>query len=79
MNPVGLVNTVFTVTGTSTTGLSSTAQVRVTSDPRGSIGLGMLLDNTTEIGVGTAKMISKYFAKFRQLLKHLQVLSNSYT
>ena len=55
MNPASVVNTVFTVTGTSTAGLNSTAQVSVTSDPKGSIELGKLLDNITEIGVGTAK------------------------
>ena len=58
MNPAGLVNTVFTVTGTSTAGLNSrvTVQVRVTSDPKGGIGLGMLLDSITEVGAGTAKL-----------------------
>ena len=56
MNPTGVVNTVFTVTGTSTAGLNSTAQVRVTSDPKGGMGLGMLLDNDTEVGAGTAKL-----------------------
>ena len=53
MNPSGLVNTVLTVTGTSTAGLNSTAQVRVTSDPNGGMGLGMLLDSIT-VGAGTA-------------------------
>ena len=56
MNPAGLVNTAFTVTGTSTAGLNSTVQVRVTSDPKGGIGLGMLLDSVTEVGAGTAKL-----------------------
>ena len=55
-NPIGVVNTVFTVTGTSTAGLNSTAQVKVTSDPKGGIGLEMLLDSNTEVGAGTAKM-----------------------
>ena len=54
MNPSGLVNTVMTVTGTSTAGLNSTAQVRVTSDPlKGGMGLGML-DSVT-VGAGTAE------------------------
>jgi hypothetical protein len=44
----------LTVTGTSTAGLNSTAQVRVTSDPKGGMGLGMLLDSVTEVGAGTA-------------------------
>ena len=48
-----VVHTVFTVTGTSTAGLNSTAQVRVTLDPKGGIGLGMLLDSITEVGAGT--------------------------
>ena len=56
MNPSGVVNTVLTVTGISTAGLNSTAQVRVTSDPKGGMGLGMLLDNDTEVGAGTAKL-----------------------
>ena len=56
MNPSGVVNTVLTVTGTSiTAGLNSTAQVRVTSDPKGGMGLGMLLDSVT-VGAGTAKL-----------------------
>ena len=54
MDPSGLVNTVFTVTGASTAGLNSTVQVRVTVDPKGGIGLGMLLDSITEVGAGTA-------------------------
>ena len=57
MNPSGSVNTVFTVIGTSTAGLNSTAQVRVTSDPKGGIGLGMLLDSVTEVGAGTAMIM----------------------
>ena len=59
MNPASVVNTVFTVTGISTAdwGLNSTAQVRVTSDPKGGIGLGKLLDNIMETGVGTAKYL----------------------
>ena len=55
MNPAGVKNIVFTVTGTSTAGLNSTAQVRVTLGPKGGMGLGMLLDNITEVGAGTAK------------------------
>ena len=55
MNPSSVVNTVLTVTGTSiTAGLNSTAQVRVTLDPKGGMGLGMLLDSDTEVGAGTA-------------------------
>ena len=57
MNPAGVVNTVYTVTGTSTAGLNSTEQVRVTSDPKGGIGLGMLLDSVTEVGAGMAKLL----------------------
>ena len=53
VNPAGVVNTVFTVTGTFTAELSSTAQVRVISDPKGGMGLGMLLDSVTEVGAGT--------------------------
>jgi hypothetical protein len=56
MNPSSVVNVVLTVTGTSTAGLNSTAQVRVTSDPKGGIRLGTLLDSMTEVGAGTAKL-----------------------
>ena len=55
MNPSGLVTAVFTVTGTSTTELNTTAQVRVTLDPKGGIGLSVLLDSITEVGLGTAE------------------------
>ena len=59
VNPSGAVNAVFTVTGTSTDVFDSTVtvQVRVTSDPKGGIGLGMLLDSVTEVGAGTAKFM----------------------
>ena len=33
---------------------TNTVQIRVTSDPKGCMGLGMLLDRTTEVGAGTA-------------------------
>ena len=57
VDPASVVNTVFTTSiGTSTAGLNSTAQVRVTSDPKGGMGLGMLLDKATEVGAGTAKL-----------------------
>ena len=65
MNPAGVVNAVFTVTGTSTAGLNSTVQIRLTSDPKGGIGLGMLLDSITEVGAGTAN----YDRNGRQFLK----------
>ena len=52
-NPLSVDNTVLIVTGTSTAGLNSTAQVRVTSDPKGGMGLGMLLDSII-VGAGTA-------------------------
>ena len=63
-NPSGLVNAVFTVTGTSTAGLNSTAQVRVTSDPKGGIGLAMLLDSITKVGAGTAKLSDRNGRQF---------------
>ena len=56
VNPSGVVNAVFTVTGTSTAGFTSATQVKVTLDPIGGIGLGMLLDNVTEVGAGTAEL-----------------------
>ena len=43
INPAGPVHIVFTVTGTSTDGLNSTVQVRVTSDPTGRTGLVLSL------------------------------------
>ena len=55
MNPSSEVNTVLTVTGTSTAGLNSTAQVRVILDPKGGMGLGILLGSTTKVGAGTTK------------------------
>ena len=57
LNPAGPVHTVFTVTGTSTAGLNSTVQVRVTGDPTGRIGLGRSLVTLTEVGAGTARMM----------------------
>ena len=57
MNPSSVVNTVFTVTGISTAGLNSTAQVRVIADPKGGMGLGMLLESVTEVAAGTAPKI----------------------
>ena len=61
MNPSGLVSTMFTVMGTSTVdglnSVNSTAQVKVTLDPKGGIGLGMLLDSITEAdGSETVKL-----------------------
>ena len=55
MNPSPVVNTVLTVTGTSTAGLNSTAQVRVMLDPKGGMGFGMLLDSVTEVGAVTTQ------------------------
>ena len=55
VTPSGPVHTVFTVTrsGTTTAGLNSTVQVRVTSDPTGRIGLTGSLEMATTIGLGT--------------------------
>ena len=46
----------FTFNGISISGplVNTTVQIRVTSDPKGGMGLGMLLDNITEVGDGTA-------------------------
>ena len=57
VNPSDGVNTVFTVTGTSTAGLNSTVQIRVTLDPKGGIGLEMLLDSITAVGAETLKKL----------------------
>ena len=48
LNPAGPVHTVFTVTGTSTAGLNTTVQVRVTADP-----MTMVLLLMVTFGVGT--------------------------
>ena len=53
VNPCGVVNAVFTVTGTSTAGLNITVQVTVISDPTGRMGLGLLLVNFIDAGAGT--------------------------
>ena len=56
--PAGSVlnNSKFTFNGMSISDPlgTNTVQVRVTSDPKGGMGLGMLLDSTTEMGAGTA-------------------------
>lgn len=54
--PDGSVSSTFTVTGTSSPGLelNTAVQVRVTVvTPKGGMGLGILLDSTTEVGSGT--------------------------
>ena len=71
VNPSGVVNTVFTVTGTSTAGFTSTTQVKVTLDPKGGIGLGMLLDNFTEVGAGTAELHMIGPAKHQLFLEYI--------
>ena len=53
LNPAGPVHTMFTVTGTSTAGLNSTVQVRVTLDPIGKTGLSEFVVIVTELGAGT--------------------------
>ena len=50
LNPSGPVHTVFTVTGTSTAGLNSTVQFRVTLDPTGQMGLTGSLVMVTDVG-----------------------------
>ena len=54
INPAGPAHTVFTVTGTSTTGLNSTVQVRVTLDPIGIMGVSELVFKVTDFGGETA-------------------------
>ena len=51
--PAGSISRTFTVTGTSTAGLNSTVQVKVTSDPTGRMGLTGLLVTVTKVGTGT--------------------------
>jgi hypothetical protein len=57
VDPSGPVHSVFTATGTSTTGLNSTAQVRVGEEPD-RMGLGVSETSLT-IGSGTALIIKK--------------------
>ena len=58
LNPAGPVHTVFTVTGTSTAGLNSTVQVRVTLDPIGKTGLSEFVVIVTELGAGTRRIVN---------------------
>ena len=53
ISPFGPVHTVFTTTETSTAGLNTTMQVRVTLDPIGRMGFDLLLVTATEDGDGT--------------------------
>ena len=53
INPAGPVHSVTTVTGISTTGHNSTAQVTLTADPTGRIGLSGTLVTVTDVGDGT--------------------------
>ena len=55
INPSGPVHTVWTVTGTSTTGSMSTVHVRVTADPAMIMKVVLLV--TMTVGVGTTKKI----------------------
>ena len=57
LNPAGPDHTVITVTGTSTSTLNSTLQVRVTSDPIGRMGLTELLATVTDVGAGTVRSL----------------------
>ena len=66
----GPVHTVFTVTGTSTDGLNSTVQVRVTSLPTVMIPGGLLV--TLTVGVGTTQR--EYNAQHQYVRKPLESL-----
>ena len=63
INFAGPVHTMFTVTGTSTAGLNSTVQVRLTLDPIGRTGLTRSLVTVTETGSGTISKDSYYLNK----------------
>ena len=54
----------FTFNGISISGplVTITVQIRVTSDPKGGMGFGMLLDSTTEVGTGTVNKKLKIMA-----------------
>ena len=55
INPAGPVHIVFNISDIPSTGLNSTEQVRVTLDPTGRMGLGLLLVTVTEDGAGTGE------------------------
>ena len=50
----GPVHDMVTYTSISTIGLNSILHVKVTLDPRGRIGLSLLLATNTDVGAGTA-------------------------
>ena len=62
INPAGPVHSVIIVTGIFTTGLSSTVQVIVITDPTGLIIPVYGGDKVTEVGAGTTnKKINSYY------------------
>ena len=67
INPAGPVHTVFTVTGTSTDGLNSTVQVRMTELPTVMMPDGLLVILT--VGVGTKP-------KENSISKNAQIIYN---
>ena len=71
VTPSGPLHTVFTVTGTSTVGLNTTVQVRVTVDPIGRMGLEMLLV-TIMVG-GTIKIQSPFTLIFNLIMLTLNI------
>ena len=66
--PSGPVHTVFTVTGTSTDGLNSTVQARVTELPAVMTD-GLLMMLTVGAGTGKEKMYTVNQARFNSLLQ----------
>ena len=70
INPFGPVHTVFRVTGTSTAGLNSTVQVKVTADPTGRTGLAVSLVTVTDVGDGTNQK-KKHYLKLVTFVTHL--------
>ena len=54
--PAGFKSSIYTFNGILMFGLlvNNMVHIRVTSDPKGGMGLGMLLDSTKEVGAGTA-------------------------
>ena len=64
INLAGPLSTVFTITELSIAGFNIyTVQVRTTVDPIGRTGLGVLLDNLTETGPGTAEKLASHDMK----------------
>ena len=64
MTPTGPVHTMFTVTGISTAGLSSTMQIRLISELIGRMGFDVQFDIILTDGAGT---IAKHYCNYKNV------------